>query len=107
MVQQFGEVIQLKQGQMDFEQNARLHRWVTRLLTAAFMEVDTHGKHLPLSVALILIDPEHPLHEDVFQKIAPLLDSATIADFRRLRSYRRIEDRIRECESLLNRLTAV
>src|SRR5262249_22090440 len=101
------ELVQLKQGQVDFEGNARLHRVLTNLLTATGMAVDDHGRHLPLSDALLLLCPDDPRHEAVFRAVEPFLDRETLSEFRRLREYGRVEDRLRETESTINRLRAV
>ncbi len=104
-VQNSGEWVQLKQGQMDFEQNARLHRILTRAFTAGFMDVG--GQHLALPLVWILFDPDYPGSEEALAKIAPSLDAASVSDIRRIRSYRRVEDRMRETESFINRLHAI
>lgn len=104
-VQNSGEWVQLKQGQMDFEQNARLHRILTRAFTAGFMDVG--GQHLGLPMVWVLFDPDYPGSEEALDKIAPHLDAATLADIRRVRGYRRVEDRMREIESFINRLNAI
>jgi hypothetical protein len=103
-VQTFGELIQLKQGQMDFEQNARLHRVITRALSAAYEQV--RGVHLPIPFSLWLLDPSLPGSDDVFALLEPLLDPLTLSDLRRIRGYRRVEDRLREIESFMNRFNA-
>lgn len=102
-----GLLIQLKQGQVDFEQNARLQRVTTNLLTAVGTAVDKTGRHLPLADALVLLTVEHPRHNEVYERVEPLLDSMVREDFRRLRSLRREEDRLRETESTLNRLRSL
>ncbi len=106
-VAHIAELVQLKQGQTDFEQNARLQRVLTNVLTAVGIALDKSGRHLPLSHALVLLNTDDPLHQNVFELVAPHLDMDTLADFRRLHGYRRIEDRIRETESTINRLRAI
>src|SRR5207248_3267391 len=88
-----------------FEQNARLQRVLTRALSATYQRVG--NQHLPIPFSLWILDPDLPCSEEIFQIIAPLLDAMTLSDIRRIRGYRRIEDRMRETESFLNRMNAV
>jgi len=102
-----GLLVQLKQGQVDFEQNARLQRVLTNVLIAVGTSVDRSGRHLPLADALVLLTVDHPRHNEVYERVEPLLDPVVRQDFRRLRSLRREEDRLRETESTLNRLRSL
>ncbi len=105
--QRLGELVQLKQGGMDFAGMARLQRVLTGVFKAAGTALDRDGRHLPLADALLVLTPEHPQHDRIFAVIAPKLDPDTRSDLMRLRSYRRTEDRMRECESTINRLRSL
>jgi hypothetical protein len=102
-----GMLVQLKQGQTDFEQNARLQRVLTNIMVAVGTTVDRQGRHLPLSDALVLLTVEHERHNEVFALVEPFLDSSVREDFRRLRSMKRVEDQLRETESTINRLRSI
>lgn len=103
----FSEVVQLAQGQMDFEGMARLQRVLRNVTVATAMAVDATGRHLPFSDVLVLLNLEHKRHKDVFRRVEPLLDSEVLADFARLHAYTRVEDRMRETESTINRLRSI
>lgn len=102
-----GMLVQLKQGQIDFEQNARLQRVLTNIMVAVGTTVDRQGRHLPLSDALVLLTIEHERHNEVYALVEPYLESFVREDFRRLRSMKRVEDRLRETESTINRLRSL
>lgn len=106
-VMTLAELVQLKQGQVDFEQNARLQRVLTEVLEAVASPLDDSGRHLPLGLMWVLLTPDHPAHAPLFERIAPKLKRQTLADLRRLQEYRRVEDRLRESESTLNRTSAL
>jgi len=74
---------QRKQGQANVEGIPRLQRVLRNVLTAVGMAVDDSGKHLPLIDALVLLNIYHSRHQDVFQRVAPLLESDILADFER------------------------
>ena len=102
-----GEIVQRKQGDADFQGMARLQRNLKNVLTAVGTVIDRDGRHLPLADALVLVDVDHPRHEDVFQLVSKRLNDDVLSDFHRLRTYRRVEDRIRETESTVNRLRSL
>jgi hypothetical protein len=105
-----GEIVQRKQGQAGFEGMARLQRVLTNLLIAVGTPIDSNGKHLPLSDALVLLDPSHPRHNDVFQKVAPFLPEDIRSEFERFREYIRTKNPRRfldEAESTINRLRSI
>ncbi len=106
-VDRIGMLVQLKQGQIDFEQNARLQRVLGNLLTAVGTAIDKTGRHLPLSDALVLLTVSHERHDEVYERVEPFLDPIIREDFRRLRSLKREEDRLREIESTINRLRSL
>lgn len=106
-VDRIGMLVQLKQGQIDFEQNARLQRILGNVLTAVGTAVDKTGRHLPLSDALVLLTVSHERHEEIYERVEPFLDPMIREDFRRLRSLKREEDRLREIESTINRLRSL
>lgn len=101
------EIIQLKQGSADFEGMPRLQRVLRDVLIAVGTAVDDKGSHLPLADALVLLDVDHRHHHDVFNRVAPRLDRDVLSDFNRLHQYRRVEDRMRETESTINRLRSL
>lgn len=107
IAERIGLLVQIKQGQVNFEQNARLQRVLTNVLVAVGTAVDRQGRHLPLSEALVLLMVEHERHNEVYELVEPYLDSIVREDFRRLRGMRRVEDRLRETESTINRLRAL
>lgn len=106
-VDRVSEIIQRKQGQTDFEGMPRLQRVLRDVLYACGIAVDADGNHLPLSDALVLLDIEHPRHGDVFARVSGILPREILSDFERLQAYRRVEDRLRETESTINRLRSV
>ena len=106
-VDRIGMLVQLKQGQIDFEQNARLQRILGNALTAVGTAIDKTGRHLPLSDALVLLTVSHERHNEVYERVEPFLDPLIREDFRRLRSLKREEDRLREIESTINRLRSL
>src|SRR5205085_9916345 len=56
---------------------------------------------------LVLITPEHPRHNEMFALVARHMDPDIRADLDRIRSCKRVEDRLRETESTINRLRAL
>jgi len=99
------EILQRKQGQANVEGMPRLQRVLRNVLTAVGMAVDASGKHLALGDALVLLDIYHRRHHDVFQRVAPFLDSDILADFERWhRMAKSPEQFLREAESSINRL---
>jgi hypothetical protein len=105
-----GEIVQRKQGDSSFAGMARLQRVLTNLLTAVGTQIDEKGKHLPLSDALVLLDPSHPRHNDVFVKVAPFLFQDIREEFERFREYIRTKNPRRfldEAESTMNRLRSI
>lgn len=98
------EILQRKQGQPNTEGMPRLQRVLRDVLTAVGMAIDDSGKHLPLGDALVLLDIYHRRHHDVFQRVAPFLDSAILADFERWHRMKSPDQFLREAESSINRL---
>ena len=103
-VQSVAEIFQIKQGQ-SFEGMPRLHRVLTDILTAVSVYVE--GRQLTIPDAQILLDLTHPLHYQLYEKIAPHLPQPVRADFAVLHSFKRVEDLRRETESTINRLRAL
>ncbi len=106
-VGQVGELVQLKQGQVDFEQNARLQRVLTDFLTACATSLNPAGLHLPLGLLYALLPAQDQLSAEVYHLIAPQLERQVLHDLERIRGYRREEDRLREIESFINRTRAI
>ena len=106
-VDRVSEIIQRKQGQTDFEGMPRLQRVLRDVLYAVGIAVDALGKHLPLSEALVVLDPDHPRHREVYGHVDAHLPPEVLADLARILSYRRPEDRLKETESTLNRLRSL
>lgn len=100
-------IVQLNQGDASFDGMPRLQRVLRDLLIAVGTAVDDDGTHLPLADILVLLCVEHPRHHDVYDRVAPFLDPDVRGDFERLQSYRRVEDRLRETESSINRLRSL
>ena len=102
-VDRVAEVLQRKQNQSGFEGMPRLQRVLTDVLLAVGTAVDERGRHLPLADALVLLDPEHPRHGDVLERVAPHLDREIVSEFRRWQDMRP-DRRLTETESTINRL---
>lgn len=98
----YGSVLQAKQGYSDFESQPRLQRVLRNVLIACGTEVN--GKRIPMGAATILLDLTHPLHQQVYDRLAPLLSREVRADFETLHRFRRMEEVRTETESTLNRL---
>ncbi len=101
------EIVQRKQGQADFQGMARLQRILRDVLIAVGTPVGPDGAHLPLSDVLVLLDPHHPRHDDVFNLVNEHLPPEVRGDFASLRSYRSEEQRKKETESTVNRLRSL
>ncbi len=91
------------QGEPDFQGMNRLERWMKNILTAVAVRIDEQGTHLPLSDALLLLEPDSPTKWDtVFERIRSHLPSAVRANFEALRrGTRKVRE---EVESTENRL---
>ena len=101
------EIVQRKQGQGDFQGMARLQRILRDVLIAVGTPVGSDGAHLPLADVLVLLDPHHPRHDDVFNLVNEHLPPEVRGDFASLQSYRSEEQRKRETESTVNRLRSL
>jgi hypothetical protein len=100
-------LFQRTQGDSSFEGMARLERFLKNVLTATGTAVNDEGDHLPLGDSLVLLQPEHPRHEEVFRRVEPHLTPEVHADFAMLRGI--LDPRRREefTQSTINRMRAV
>lgn len=101
-----GEIIQRKQGDMDFQGMARLQRVLTNVLIAVG-SAQVNGRFLPLSDALVLLQLEHERHSDVFRCVEPHLEPEIRAEFQRFHSYKNPYQYLNEAESTINRLRSL
>lgn len=107
-----GEIVQRKQGKTDFEAMNRLQRVITAVLVAVGTPVvkrDGRRQHLPLSDVLVLLDPGHPRHGEVYDAVRPVLwetNEQVSRDLDRLRGLYEHNPRqyATETESTVNRL---
>lgn len=94
-------VVLRKQGVASFEGMTRLQRVLRNVLAAVGTAIGPNGKHLPLSDALVLLDVNHPRHNDVYRRVVDHLDDDIRADFHVLRGLPPRERRT-ETESTVN-----
>jgi energy-coupling factor transporter ATP-binding protein EcfA2 len=104
---QIAEVVQRKQGDVDFQQMARLQRILTDVLVAVGTPVNDHGKHLPLSDVFVLLDRHHRRHQDVLNLVMPHLPREVRMDFASLGAYQSERQYKDETESTINRLRSL
>ncbi len=102
------KILLRNRGETEAEQAkmTRMRTWLYNGLFAVGVN-QGNGKHLPLSEMFVLLNPQHPRHEDVYQQIEPFLTDAIRADFemlRRMRSPKQIQDFV---ESTFNQLRQV
>jgi hypothetical protein len=102
-VESVARTIIRKQGEAGFEGKPRLERFLTNVLYACGVRINSEGEHLGLGDALILFDSSHPKHAAVYSRIAPFLPSEVQSDFRKVfaSNPRQQEDWV---ESTINRL---
>jgi len=99
-------IIIRQQGETEDEKSkmVRLQRWLTNGLYAVGVRQDKTGTHYPLHYIFILLNPNHPRHNELYERVAPHLNDQIRADFEKLRATkdpRKQEDWI---ESTVNRL---
>ncbi len=103
-------IIVRKQGETEAEQSktVRLRRWLTTALYAVGHRQDEQGTHQRLTDVLVLLRPQHPRHEEVFQKVAPFLDGKFaeefLSDLEMLRATKNARQQEDWVESAINRL---
>lgn len=105
-VDSFCEIVQRKQGNADLQGMPLLQRNLRTVLTAVGTAVDLEGTHFPLSDVLVLLDIEHPRHEEVFECVERHLPSEIRDEYRRMAGLSRNE-RLKESSSTLNRLRSL
>ena len=100
-------LFQRTQGDSSFEGMARLERFLKNVLTATGTAVNDGGEHLPLGDCLVLLQPEHPRHDEVFLRVDPHLTPEVRADFAMLRGINDPRRREEFTQSTINRVRAV
>jgi len=85
------------------EGKPRLKRILRSVIIAVGTAVDQTGHHLPLADALVLLDPSHPRHEEVYGLVCDHLPSDVRGDFELIRRLRPGE-RFAQTEAAINRL---
>ena len=105
-IQAMTRIIVRQQGESEEEQQktVRLRRWLYNGLYAVGVRQDAAGTHEPFSNILILLDPKHPNHEEVWQRVAPFLSEDVRADFDKLRAAKDPRKQQELIESAFNRL---
>lgn len=82
----------------------RLRRWLYNALYGVGVRQDEAGTCLPLKDALILLNPQHPMHEDRYCRVVSHLSDEVRADFEKLRRIKDPRKQEEWIESTLNRL---
>jgi hypothetical protein len=91
-----------KQGEIDFRGKARLERWLKSVLYACGVRIATTGRHLPISDALVLLNPKNPYHDSIYKLIAPELPDKYRDNFEKLRQTKHPMDQEAWVESTIN-----
>lgn len=100
------KIITRQQGETedDAQKMVRLRRWLYNVLYAVGVRQDADGTHLPLGDALVLLDPKHDRHPELYRRVEPHLDDMVRADFKKLRSVKDARKQEDWVESTFNRL---
>ena len=99
-------IIVRQQGETEDEKQkmVRLKRWLYNALYAVGVRHDHAGTHLPLRDAFALLNPAHPRHQELFERVEPFLSEEVRADFEKLRATRDPRKQEDWVESTVNRL---
>lgn len=82
----------------------RLRRILRIVFIATGTAIDDHGRHLPLSESMVLLDVFHPRHDEIYARVEPHLPADVRSEFIVLRELRkRPQDYLGQAESSLNR----